>query len=222
MFSKILKAFGADGSKNKITSQDQAILNLKIQRDKLKQYQKKINLVIEKEIEAAKKALLEENKKKALLALKKKKYQEQLLEKSEQQLLNLEELTQSIEYAVVEKQVLDGLKNGNDVLKEIHKEMSLEDVERLMDDTADAIAYQNQIDEILSEQLTAEDEDEILNELNQLQLEEMEANLPSVPENDLPVKEVKLPDVPTHNPASKNNKESEATKKKEYHQPMLA
>lgn len=39
--------------------------------------------------------------------------------------------------------MLDGLKNGNAVLKEIHKEMSLEDVERLMDDTADAIAYQN-------------------------------------------------------------------------------
>ena len=39
--------------------------------------------------------------------------------------------------------MLDGLKNGNSVLKEIHKEMSLEAVEKLMDDTADAIAYQN-------------------------------------------------------------------------------
>lgn len=38
---------------------------------------------------------------------------------------------------------MEGLSNGNAVLKEIHNEMSLEDVERLMDDTADAIAYQN-------------------------------------------------------------------------------
>ncbi|KAI8342378.1 Snf7 family [Chlamydoabsidia padenii] len=214
---------GSGASKNKITSQDQAILDLKIQRDKLKRYQKKVNVVIEKEIQAAKLALTQNNKKKALLALKKKKYQEQLLEKTEQQLLNLEELTQSIEYALVEKQVMEGLKNGNAVLKEIHNEMSLEDVERLMDDTADAIAYQNEIDNLLSEQLTPEDEQEILDELQQLQLDELDANLPAVPENDLPVTEPALPDVPTHVPsqASKQS-ESEPTKKKEQHQPMLA
>lgn len=39
--------------------------------------------------------------------------------------------------------MLDGLKAGNDVLKEIQREMSLEAVERLMDETAEAIAYQN-------------------------------------------------------------------------------
>lgn len=39
--------------------------------------------------------------------------------------------------------MLEGLKTGNSVLKEIHKETSIEAVERLMDDTADAIAYQN-------------------------------------------------------------------------------
>lgn len=43
-------------------------------------------------MEAAKLALTQGNKKKALLALKKKKYQVQLLEKTDQQLMNLEEL----------------------------------------------------------------------------------------------------------------------------------
>ncbi|ORZ10422.1 Snf7 family [Absidia repens] len=212
---------GAGASKNKITSQDQAVLDLKIQRDKLKQYQKKVNVVIDKEVQAAKLALTQGNKKKALLALKKKKYQEQLLEKTEQQLLNLEDLTQSIEYAVVEKQVLEGLKNGNTVLKEIHKEMSLEDVERLMDDTADAIAYQNQIDTILSEQMSPEDEQEIMDELHELQMAELDANLPAVPENDLPVTEPSLPDVPTHVPTVAG-KQTEPIKKKEQLQPMLA
>jgi charged multivesicular body protein 6 len=42
----------------------------------------------------------------------------------------------------VEKDVVFGLKQGNAVLKEINQEMSLESVEKLMDDTADAIAYQ--------------------------------------------------------------------------------
>ena len=34
------------------------------------------------------------------------------------------------------------LKQGNEVLKQIHSEMSLENVEKLMSDTADAVAYQ--------------------------------------------------------------------------------
>jgi hypothetical protein len=33
---------GANASKNKITSQDKAILDLKVQRDKLKKYQKNV------------------------------------------------------------------------------------------------------------------------------------------------------------------------------------
>ncbi|KAI8575278.1 hypothetical protein K450DRAFT_262580 [Umbelopsis ramanniana AG] len=134
---------GSSASKNKITDQDKAILDLKVQRDKLKQYHKKLQIVADKEVEIAKQSLAQGNKKKALVSLKKKKYQEQLLEKTDAQLMNLEELTNSIEFALVEKQVLDGLQKGNEVLKEIHKEMSVEAVQKLMDDTADAIEYQN-------------------------------------------------------------------------------
>ncbi|OBZ85153.1 Charged multivesicular body protein 6 [Choanephora cucurbitarum] len=205
---------GAGASKNKITSQDKAILDLKVQRDKLKRYQKNINKVIEKEIEAAKLALQQDNKQKALLALKKKKYQVQLLEKTDQQLLNLEELTHSIEYALVEKQVLEGLQKGNDVLKEIHKETSLEAVEKLMDDTADAIAYQNEIDEMLHGLISAEDEEEIERELEALREEEIDAELPEVPANKLPepVVDHEIPSVPTHVPkqAEKPRKEKQA------------
>jgi len=38
--------------------------------------------------------------------------------------------------------VLDGLRQGNEVLKQIHKEMNIESVEKLLDETADAQAYQ--------------------------------------------------------------------------------
>ncbi|KAF7725206.1 peptide transporter ptr2 [Apophysomyces ossiformis] len=183
-------------------------------------------------LEAARLALSQGNKKKALLALKKKKYQEQLLEKTDQQLLNLEELTRSIEYALVEKQVMEGLKSGNEVLKEIHKELSIEAVERLMEDTADAIAYQNEIDEILSGQISTEDEEEILRELEGLQREEvkkrtmdlsvmykflwnelkkLEAKLPAVPAEPLPVSEPsivhELPEVPSHVPGKEKDEE---------------
>ncbi|CAG8446832.1 5264_t:CDS:2 [Ambispora gerdemannii] len=180
---------GQKNTKNKVTAQDRAILDLKIQRDRLKQYQKKIQLVIDKETEIAKAAILKEDKRRALLALKKKKYQQQLLDKSDKQLLNLEELTQSIEFAVVQKEVLAGLSRGNEILNELNKETSLEKVEALMEDTADAIAYQNEIEELLSSKITDEDEEEIQKELQKIEEEQIQQrlNLPSVPTNDLPV-----------------------------------
>lgn len=52
------------------------------------------------------------------------------------------EQVQSIEFSLVEKDVLFGLKQGNDVLKQLNKEMDLATVEKLMDDTREGIAYQ--------------------------------------------------------------------------------
>jgi len=218
---------GAGSSKNKITSHDKAILDLKVQRDKLKQYQKKLQVIAHKEIEIAKQCLAQGNKRKALISLKKKKYQEQLLEKTDAQLMNLEDLTNSIEYALVEKQVLDGLAKGNEVLKEIHKEMSVEAVQKLMDDTADAIEYQNEINEILSGQMTAQDEEDVLRELEELQQQELESQMPAVPdtvpmgmENAVDSKEGQaLPAVATHAPLESRQVE---TGKKHAEGMMLA
>ena len=94
------------------------------------------------------------------------------------QLGNLEEMTLTIEFKLVEQKVFQGLSQGNQVLKEIQKEISLEDAERLMQDTQDAIEYQNQLNEILGS-ISADEEDDLLQELADLQLSEM----PNVPES---------------------------------------
>lgn len=65
---------------------------MKIQRDKLRQYQKKIQTVLDREHEIAKEMLAKGDKQRALLALRKRKYQEQLLIKTDGQLQALEEL----------------------------------------------------------------------------------------------------------------------------------
>ncbi|KAG0020489.1 Vacuolar protein sorting-associated protein 20 [Podila clonocystis] len=175
---------GSNSSKPKaakITAHDKAILDLKVQRDRLKQYNKKLENVITKETDNAKKHLAKGEKQRALLALRRKKFQEGLLEKTNLQMTNLDELTFSIEQALVEKQVFEGLAAGNQVLKELQKEMSLSDVEKLMDETADAIAYQNEIDELLSTRLSEAEVEDIERELDALVEAEMAAKLPAVP-----------------------------------------
>jgi len=67
---------------------------------------------------------------------------------------------------MVEKEVFAGLAAGNQVLKELHKEMSLSDVEKLMDETAESIAYQDEIDEMLSTRLSVAEEEDIEAELD--------------------------------------------------------
>lgn len=91
---------------------------------------------------------------------------------------------------MVEVSVLHGLKQGNEVLKEIHREMSLESVERLMEETHEAREYQRvrqpdsesyvlnlllyfpiiqEIGNLLANQLTLEEEDAVQAELLELQ-----------------------------------------------------
>ncbi|XP_060950777.1 charged multivesicular body protein 6 [Limanda limanda] len=168
----------------RVTEQDKAILKLKQQRDKLRQYQKKINLQLEKERALAKQLLRDGKKDKALLLLKKKRYQDKLLDQTENQISNLERLVQDLEFAQIEKTVLDGLKVGNECLKKMHEVMSIEEVERIMDETQDSIDYQRQIDEMLAGSFTQEDEDAVLAELEAIT--QGDVDLPEVPSDALP------------------------------------
>lgn len=156
-----------------ITERDRAVLDLKIQRDRLKQYQKKLLIIIERENEIAKLQLRRGNRDRALLALRKKKYQQNLLNNTFSQLLTVEELTMSIEFTQVQQDVIEGLKGGNEILNTIQKELKLEDVEQLMADTSEAIRYQNSISDALAGLLTDAEEDDLQSELDQILLEKM-------------------------------------------------
>ncbi|KAL7267920.1 Vacuolar protein sorting-associated protein 20 [Rhizina undulata] len=172
---------GNSSSSRRVTAQDRAILAMKVQRDKLKQYQKKIQWVLDREQEIAKEHLKKGDKNRALLALRRRKYQEQLLAKTDGQLEALEQLTNTIEFSLVEKDVLYGLQQGNNVLKEIHKEMSLETVEKLLDETVEGIAYQREISKMLEGRISNEDEDEVEDELAALEREVVVSSSPFPP-----------------------------------------
>ncbi|KAG2350246.1 Snf7-domain-containing protein [Suillus weaverae] len=160
---------GSSQSTPKVTAHDRAILDLKLQRDKLKQYQKKIQVVLDREHEIAKVHLATGQKDRAVIALRRRKYQQSLLLKTDSQLENLEQLVSTIEFSLVELSVLHGLKQGNEVLQEIHREMSVESVEKLMDETQEAREYQREIGDLLANRLTHEEEDAVQAELLALQ-----------------------------------------------------
>ncbi|CAN8030814.1 unnamed protein product [Ixodes persulcatus] len=204
--------FGKHKKVSRVTEHDKAVLQLKQQRDKIKQYQKKIVTSLENERKLAKKLLQDGRKERAKLLLKKKRFMEQMLEKTDGQLTNLERMTHDIEYAQIEIQVVEGLKVGNESLKKLHQMLSVDEIERIMDETQEGIEKQKEIDDLLSGQLTAEDDEAVLAELEALEAEEeAEAvlRLPSVPVDDMgePAK-VGLPDIADREPPRKVKKEA--------------
>ncbi|KAH6613909.1 Snf7-domain-containing protein [Boeremia exigua] len=173
---------GNSSSSNKISAQDKAILDMKNQRDKLRQYQKRITVLTNREKAIAKECLAKGDTNRAKLALRRKKYQEGLIQKTDAQLAQLEVLTSDVEFALVQKDVLFGLQQGTAVLKEIHKEMGgIENVEKLLGENAEARAYQEEISELLANKMSNQDEDEVEDELEALEQEVNGVVLPDAP-----------------------------------------
>lgn len=189
---------------SRVTEQDKAILQLKQTRDKIKQYQRRIEQNLEKERLLAKKLIQNKQKERALLLLRKKKFQEQILSKTDGQLESLERMVHDLEFAQVELNVIDGLKVGNVALKKLNDLLSIDEIEKVMDETKEGIEKQREINEILSGELTDKDESEVEAELDALLAAEIEEKAPEVPE------EVTLPEVPEELP----EKEKERTKEK--------
>ncbi|XP_065580755.1 charged multivesicular body protein 6-like isoform X2 [Artemia franciscana] len=142
--------------------------------------------------------LLQENKRdRAKILLKKKRYLEQLTEKTDNQLDGIEQMVQDIEFSQVQVEVLKNLEKGNAALKKLHDVFSMSDVEKIMDETREGIEKQQEIDDLLSGNLTEDDLAAVEDELNEI----MKANLPEV-ENlpEVPTEEPTLPDIPQGEP----------------------
>lgn len=200
--------FGKSKKKEtKVTEQDRAVLQLKQQRDKLKQYQKRILNNLEAERKIAKQLLQDGRKEKAKLLLRKKRFMEQMLTKTDGQLMNLEQMCHDIEFAQIEHQVLEGLKVGNESLKSLHEMLSIDDIERIMDETREGIEKQQEIDEILGGKLTDEDEEAVLDELESIIAESLPTPMkePIIGEGDemTTEEELNLPEIPIDEPKEK-------------------
>lgn len=167
--------------KSRLAKVDLAAAELKITRDKLKNHQKKL----ESSIGSLQKCIIDciRNKKKeqALLFLRKQKSVEKSALSIQNELLNIDYLVLNIENSQVQQKVFKALEEGNSILKQINKEVTLEDVDKLMADTEEAIEYQHEVGLALSRQ--GIDEEDCLEQLEKLEVSLID--LPSVPSRPL-------------------------------------
>ncbi|CAH0381690.1 unnamed protein product [Bemisia tabaci] len=203
---------------SRVTEQDRAVLQMKSQRDKVKQYQKQIARKLETERRIAKELVAAGKKDRALLILRKKRLAEQLLSKTDGQLETIETLIQDVEFAQVEAKVFDVLKEGNEALKKVNDSMNIDEIEKIMDETKEAAEKQEEIQRLISgESFSDTDMEAIEKEFNDLVGERdgeqnRETEIPQNIKEDEPAPE--LPEVPTDEPVQKDVAVKENKKQK--------
>lgn len=161
---------GNQPSTPKITDQDRAIFQLKQQRDKIKQHQRKLTIICNKQTELAKKAISNDQPQRAKFYLRCKKNQESTINKTFEQLDNLEKLIGTIEFKLIEKDVMYGLQQGNQVLRQLNNEMNVEKIDKIMDDLEEEKLKEEEISQTLGlgSGLSRVDEDAIEREFAKL------------------------------------------------------
>ena len=87
----------AAGARAQVSQADLAILELKIQRDKLTQHKKKVEATMARDREIAGQLVREGKRDKALLALRRRKMHAKLIEKTDDQIFNMEHMINTVE-----------------------------------------------------------------------------------------------------------------------------
>ena len=116
----------------------------------------------------------------ALIALKRKKLYESEIGKLEGARMNLEQQLFAVEGASMNRNIFESLKTGNNVLKQMHGNMKIEDVDRLKDDMEEQQDMLNELNEAISApigMLGTVDDDELMNELDELEAKEYESGM---------------------------------------------
>eukprot|EP00760_Papus_ankaliazontas_P001355 PhM_4_TR10454/c2_g1_i1/m.21284/K12195/CHMP6, VPS20; charged multivesicular body protein 6 len=151
-----------------ITSHDRAVLELKLQRDKVYAAQKRAAQCISKETEAAKELLRQGLRDRAALCLQRKRLQEQHMLRLSQVSMNVDKMIASTEFAKIEKEVFDAVRMGTVELEKLNKQLDIDIIDRLMGEAAEALDAQREITDALAEQLDSTDIEACEAELEQL------------------------------------------------------
>ena len=164
------------------------MLDLKRSRDGLQKFRTKLDKDMAVYTETARKLLKEGKKDRARTVLRMKKYKQVQCQRVEGQLENVNNLIANMNSAEMSVKVFKALDVGNKELKRLNDELPIEKIQQLLDDTAESVAYQEEVSRLVSQSLTPEDEQSLNATLADL-LHEVEIE-----------EGVSLPDVPTTKP----------------------
>ena len=106
--------------KDRVTQNDQAILDIKARQRKLRDYEKKLAQQDKEATDKIKELLKDGQKQRAIIHLKKKKFTEAEVAKVQGAQIKLQETMQGIESAQADLEVFEALKEGDKVLKDLH------------------------------------------------------------------------------------------------------
>ncbi|KAI8139535.1 Snf7 family [Fennellomyces sp. T-0311] len=145
------------------------------------------------------------NRRLALQALKRKKVYESNIEKINGARMSIETQMMAIESANVNLETMGAMRAGAEAMKNIHGSMDINKLDTTMDEIRDQMDIANEISEAISKPVGEEmDEDDLLNELEELEQEELDAKM-----LDTPAPAMDTPDVPIHTPAARRRKSEE-------------
>jgi charged multivesicular body protein 6 len=144
------------------------VLDLKVKRNQLEQKRRGVAAVVAREEAVARTLAGSGRRREALAALRKKKAQERMLEHVGELLDKVEQLVASIEFAAMQQSVFAALEQGTAALSELNSMLSVDDVERLLGDTQDAVDAAHEIEAALAGALSPADMEHLSDELDAL------------------------------------------------------
>ena len=180
-----------------INANEQAILKLKVVRDDIKRYIKKLENNAKTKREKAKEALQSKNKDRAKLNLRMEKMFQEQVKTAYGQLEMIETQINQIEAAQSQKDVMTVLQEGNAALKKLQEEVNVDKLQEISDDMEELKTKNDEITEFFKER-GIDEEESVNDELDKLIASvqsEAGAELPSANKEKLEEEEEKEKEV---------------------------